>query len=48
MTDNELRGKLLKELYDNRLKPWTQVGLKTVRITEQLNQHKLLTRAYNT
>lgn len=51
MNDNELRGKLLKELYENRREPWTQIGLdhfndsaaqETVRIAEQLSQHSLI------
>ena len=51
MNDNELRGKLLKELYDNRRETWTQIGLahsndpvaqETVRIAEQLRQHRLI------
>lgn len=51
MTDNELRGKLLKELYENRREMWTQIGLNhfndpvaqdNVRIAEQLDQHGLI------
>ena len=51
MNDNELRGKLLKELYDRRREPWTQIGLdhfndpeaqETVRIAEQLSQYGLI------
>ncbi len=51
MTDNELRGKLLKELYENRREVWTQIGLNhlndpgaqdDVRIAEQLHQHRLI------
>ncbi|MDE2053746.1 MAG: hypothetical protein KGJ46_09240 [Xanthomonadaceae bacterium] len=51
MNDNELRGKLLKELYDNRQSEWTQVGTNSlndptareaIRIAEQLYQHGLI------
>jgi len=51
MNDNEFRGKLLKELYDNRRSEWTQVGTnnlndpaarEAIRIAAQLDQYGLI------
>lgn len=52
MTDNELRGRLLQDLYERRREDWVQIGLnqmndpdaqERIRIARQLDEHGLIT-----